>query len=501
MRFILEDEDESEEVELSFIEALKKWVKGGVTDDYLTDAESMIEVPWRKNQILAQTKLKYQFDDDDEFLKILDLNDDDIHFLKGVNSHYGWEFTDSYGVEEDFKEGYGVLSHFNEENKEKWNKISIMLSGKPFDFQNPDTDFLRNVLKAFPRQIDNLIDEFHWRKEEMMRQTAIEDTDKELKKYLGSIGFTLSRDWDMVSTTPANLIMFSHLLRMKEGSFEDLFKKIVEKNPPNIGGWWDNMYEFENYNSFDEVGLNRDIEKNLDSILENLEEDPELSEFFNTVMKITEKYKLLSQWYPLPSNKMFKFKIYGFDSESKKIIIILGKNIRGDYFEKRIKISPETFYKILHQPTLFNVDQIFEQRKPKMIKEGFDPIYFIKNFFKEKKEVFDRGDSWEMKDEMQKYVDVLYKLVQKSNPSKSIKGLEVVKVSRRGFIRSFETNLKQEIIVVVNAVLPSWENPNNEKLVKEFDFYKELFKKILRATGMDYDTATGTEFKFHLYLK
>jgi hypothetical protein len=90
-----------------FIKKLREFSRGNASIEELEKSDSSILEVIPADTNLGQSKIVFDFGDDDNFLKFLDLNDDDIWFFNVMNSHYSdYEFMDSYAVDEDWKEGY-----------------------------------------------------------------------------------------------------------------------------------------------------------------------------------------------------------------------------------------------------------------------------------------------------------------------------------------------------------------------------------------------------------
>jgi hypothetical protein len=128
----------------------------------------------------------------------------------------------------------------------------------------------------------------------------------------------------------------------------------------------------------------------------------------------------------------------------------------------------------------------------KLINEHFHPIHYLKNLFNKKQEIFDRGNSWELKEEMQKYADSMYRLTQSIYPLKTIKGFEVVKITSVS---------SKEIIIVMLCKVPKYVDPKNPKLRKEFEIFTEAFRRvreIMAFKSTDSDNPVFLDFKLYL---
>jgi hypothetical protein len=138
-----------------------------------------------------------------------------------------------------------------------------------------------------------------------------------------------------------------------------LFKQIVENNGGSMGGWAEDQYEYQDYENFDSESFNREVDRQLDNILEKIEDNgTQINEFISLRNRILSKFKL-NKWYELPKNKRDTFKITGFDSDDMKIEVqfIRYTDSKGGGFNTK-KMSEENFYHFLYQPELFKFGEV-----------------------------------------------------------------------------------------------------------------------------------------------
>lgn len=335
-----------------FVKKLREFVRNqtSVRDLENSDASILEIIP---GDPLGQSKIVFDFGDDDNFLKFLDLTDDDIWFFNVMNSHYSdYEFMDSYTIEEDWKEGYIVYGDLNDENQEKLKQISeIILPSKEYNLNSDEyRQELSSVLSdLFERETDNILSDYFAEKNREMTITARESMNNELDKALESIGFAFKRKHDEIYTTAANLIMWTARYGITKIDAMSLIQKLLEDHGGNIGNWSEDQYEYQDYDNFDSKSFNNYVERQLDSILEKLEEDETLDDFIEFRKKILSKYKI-NVWYELPKDKKKSFKIKDFDRDDMTVSVEMRTPEGG--FETK-KYSEEQFYNLLHQPELF----------------------------------------------------------------------------------------------------------------------------------------------------
>ena len=131
--------------------ALKDYVKGKIQKWELEDSDPDIYHVREDRSNLGQSVIKLGFNDD-KFWKSVGLHEDDVWFMKMINSHYSdYEFMDSYSVKEDFSNGYTIFYELNDDNIEKLKLISRYIFPKKFDLENEEfrSDFAEKLLTSF----------------------------------------------------------------------------------------------------------------------------------------------------------------------------------------------------------------------------------------------------------------------------------------------------------------------------------------------------------------
>jgi hypothetical protein len=345
-----------------FIKALRKFSRGLIDSRELEDSDDSI-YKVKPSEPLGQSTIIIDFDNDEKFFKSLDISEDDQWFLNGINSHYGsYEFMDSYQVEQDFKEGYIIFNkkELNTENIEKLKEIAeLVLPGEEFNLEDDEykVKLSNTLLTLFNDEIDSILGDYQSDKNNEMLTTAKRSTEDEINNFLESIGFQIHRDYDLIATTPGNLVMWSVRLNLPKIDAISLFNQIIEEvGTGRMGGWAENYYEFQDIDNFDLVSFNNSVERQFNQILETLEEDEEsggekIKEFLGFRNRIIKKFTL-NEWYVLPSDKKVSFRVEGFDREDMKVIIQIKKEYKGF---RKLELSEENFNNLLYNLQLFDL--------------------------------------------------------------------------------------------------------------------------------------------------
>jgi hypothetical protein len=358
-RKIFENQEDEVDAPVNFIDGLKKYSRGEIDRYELQDMdESITLIP--KNP-LGSSLIVIDYENDSDFLKLLDLSEDDMWFESMVNSSYSdYEFMDYSQTKDDFLEGYTVLQYFNEENNEKLKLISdLILPEKEFNLNNEDfrVQFSKLLYDLFEDEVDDIISQFTYDKNSEMTQVAQKTINEELHEPLEKLGFDFYQKYDRISTTITNLRVWALRLGIKDADAMTLVSKIFEDNQSNsnVGGWADMMYEFQDDKYFDDNGFNNYVGGKLDKIIESLEEEIEqggltIGEYLNFKNRILKKFEF-DTWYKLPKDPKIKFKIDGFDREEIRVIVLINHPIKG---VKKLNLTEENFYNLLYQPELFD---------------------------------------------------------------------------------------------------------------------------------------------------
>jgi len=220
------------------------------------------------------------------------------------------------------------------------------------------SDFANKLIKTFKVEIENILSDYESEKNSEMTQVAQESIEKELNDYFKDAGFTYVSN-DEFTTTVGNLVMWY----IRENSLHlpiyELLPKIFAANKINIGGWQEDSYQYQDAEKFDSVSFNNYVERNLDKIIEKIEDGSlsdgefKMQDYVDMVDRISKKFEL-DKMYNLPKNKDVRFKIETFEMNPNKIVVKLSKGMK----QTTLKLTEENFYNLLYQPTLFNLEEI-----------------------------------------------------------------------------------------------------------------------------------------------
>jgi len=340
---------------------LKNFVKGDINGYELSDIDPSIDEVKVNSGNRGQSVIYLDFEREDNLFNLMGLDENDAWFLKVINNPYNdYEMIDYYTVKENFLEGYDVFVSFDEDNVDKLRQISRLIYNKNFNLD--DEEFRKGLAYKLYDNFNfitkGILNDFHTEKNSEMINTARDGINQEVNNYFKKFDFELISD-DRIKTTVGNLIMWYIRTNSFHLPIKGLLKKIFDENPGNLGGWYENSYEYQDSDNFDDVSFNKAVSWNLDKILDSITDDFEREGFdLDSYLKMTErilKKFIFERWYPLPKKpKEIRFKVIGFDKNPNKIEVKLQKAMK----ERSLKLSEENFYNLLYQPTLFSFDEI-----------------------------------------------------------------------------------------------------------------------------------------------
>ena len=353
-------EDTEQKESTNLIMTLRNFAKGkiGVDDLYnLDDKIYDIDV----NNPLGQSIITFRFDDEKEFLESIGLDEQDIWFYQALFGYNGYDFQDSYQIEEDFKEGYNVYYDLNEENKEQLKNIAgVIFPEKEYDIENDEyrMELSRLLLDLFPTEIGWILSDYEVEKNYEMNTVAKMSIEKEFDEPLKNDGITFNYRQDEVSISVANLLMNSIKLALwNETAEEALIRIIQESIGSNPGGWYENSYEYQDDEYFDGESFNREVNRRFSDIVEKLEEENEdfytVKDYVDFKNRITSKYKTKT-WYEVPKNKNILFYIESISFPNMSVNLNIKDKENGIF--KKLELSEENFTNFLYQYSLDDLE-------------------------------------------------------------------------------------------------------------------------------------------------
>ena len=340
----------------SFI-ALRDFLSGKINQYQLADVDPKIGVRLKSN--LGESMLYYDFGDEDELFKIIGVSEEDIHSYNSLSSNYGNVYYGEEMGHEDFNNGYGLWDDIDDENMDKLKMISQFIMKEPFDLG--DNDFLgrfaEELYKIFPKETRSFIVDYSWERDNAMKSEAEEIIRNDIKEFFQNIGLQNAGGGEVAIKVQK---LFDKYLELGSPhySMKKVFSEIFKESNENLGGWNDTIWESDWEGQFDRESFNNLMGKELDSIIEKLEDDENKARnFVEMIRKITSKHPQ-GYWKFLPKdkNKKVEYRVKGFDYPTQRIIVQLRKELKM----KEFKMTEENFNNLLYQPELFNIGELHD---------------------------------------------------------------------------------------------------------------------------------------------
>ena len=364
-KVILTEQTDEVENDGNTLLALRNFSKGKITTNDLFDMDETID-DIRVRNPLGQSLITIKLGEKEKFLEEIGLSTDDAWFRDVIMSSYGngFEFTDSYTMNEDFNEGYIFEYDLNEENTQTLKGIAGRLISN--EEVNLDDDEYRKklhglMLDIFPKEIDYIISDYSIEKDNEMNQVAKESIKGEFDDKLDEMGIDLSYDMDEATITLADLFSEALQLNLFNSSAQEMVTKIISnKLGSDVGGWYENNYEYRDQSKFDTESFNRTVENQFEKIIEKMDEDSDseytIKDYIEFRARVLNKFKMKT-WYETPKDKDIIFSIKDFEPENMSIILTVKD--RGTQVLKDIKLDEENFKQFLYQPSLFKLEDMY----------------------------------------------------------------------------------------------------------------------------------------------
>lgn len=333
-------------------EFLKKIAKGEEVNRWSYPDKLINHIYYTKGK---SPKVEITFDDDDDFLEVLGVTDeDDLYMWRRFMGRYSYDYDfDMWRYEEDWKEGY-IVDAFRGENIEITNKILKLIDpnlqlGNNNDVSN--SDIARTLDIEFGDEVSDITYEYGRYNEECISRAIQNVLKEETDNPFTNFG-VIQKQNGYKFVTSVNILL--NLYKMLNAEDEDLkgMLTLLYENYGNksIGGWYDLDYNVW-CDDYDTEGFQGEANRILNKMLEKAEEEfegvdrEEYDKIYDTVMGLGGFNKLID----LPEKGIEVF-FYKFDTNTNKLYFDLYK---GNKKETRSVDNLEDLNLQLYHPELF----------------------------------------------------------------------------------------------------------------------------------------------------
>ena len=299
----------------------------------------------------GKSMVQLTFDDDEDYFKLFDLHEDDIWFLGNLFSYYGYDMGFYYSdlAYEDWKEGY-LLYEFNEENRRKIFEIMTYFDPKLSTMEGETNIQISKLLyDTFPRQTENIIDDYQTEKEQCITRTAKTEVTNDLTDKFINYGIFEKNTFSKYVTTVSVLLSIYKMYGDYDLTIQELMSKLGHEF--SVGPYQEYMYEY-GCDDFDSESFNNYVSKQLAKMLEEIEESDKFSnldEFKKVSSEVRKNYDF-DKWYPTPKDKTLKFNIRSIDPKTNKITLVTQKQFED---VKGRSLTLDEFNSFLYNLELF----------------------------------------------------------------------------------------------------------------------------------------------------
>lgn len=309
------------------------------------------------SQSPASSVIWIEFENTEKYLNALGIDDDeDIFVWNRFMENYYYDDYDYYRYEEDWKEGY-IIKDFNPENIRLVENI-LMLSNPSLSLDINNDESCSNVSLYLSRRfddIDYIISEFGNLNEDCKRRAVVDVLDNETKNPFRKFGITEIYKRHRFKTTVNVLLHWYNVIDNKELDLIELLQELLKKFDNESRGNW---YELE-YNvwcdDFDNESFQKETKRNLEKIIENLEESIEGKVDLETINSLYNKVISLGGFGRWINIKEKKAEVNFRDLDTKKGILkfYYRSPQTGKATEERSVKNLEELNLSLYQPELF----------------------------------------------------------------------------------------------------------------------------------------------------
>ena len=297
----------------------------------------------------GKSTIKLHFDDIEDYVKLFEVEEDDVYYVSSLFSHYGdtYDYIDYYTSVDDWNGGY-FFGWFSDENKGKLKQILKYISPDliSLDDEEKKEKAGEKLMDMFGGKVESMLEEYvdlenNCRHDEAKKQ--INDEICEIFQNYGLINIDCFRTY--YTTVGLLLSMF----KISQDPTKDIKGVLTDIGHTfSTGGWDEYRYEIQ-CNNFDDERLNLVIGEELDEILEELEQ----SDKYVDILEYSDIYDRVISKYPTNTRSKTsygrEFFIREIDPATNRIHMdVFTKNgvARRSYTEEEFNnflVSPELF--------------------------------------------------------------------------------------------------------------------------------------------------------------
>jgi len=347
------------------VKVLNPIIRFGETYEFLKSVYNGYEPRWNENggdKIIGEIKFNssspnnsivvIEFNDDEDFLNIFDLDSDDVYEWRYYMSDYSNIDYDTYRYTEDWEEGDFFQYAFDDQNKEKLINIvrTFFPSVDPSDTKK--ISVLANEIDS--NVVDSIVDEYASEWENCIYNNSRDEIRSELDNPFVKFGIKQKALAYKYEATVGVLLTWYKQLKSEDVDLGGLLKELIDKFDKNYRGNWSELRYNGDCPDWDNESYQSYVSNQLDKIIEKYEEDERFvnyNEFIELQQQVDQEYGF-DKWIPIRTDKNKFFKIEKIDPGTNKIIISFRDN-QSDNREEKRSVTYDDLKRIETQYELF----------------------------------------------------------------------------------------------------------------------------------------------------
>jgi hypothetical protein len=348
------------------IKLLTPLVRFGKTFEFLKSVYYGYEPRWSENggdKIIDEIKFNskspsnsivvIEFDNDEDFLNIFDLDGDDIYEWRYYMSDYSNVDYDTYRYTEDWDEGDFIEYAFDDQNKEKLiNIVRTFYPSTDVTNRKKISELMKEIDSNF---VDRVVDEYASEWENCVYNSIRDEIRSELENPFTKFGIKQKSLAYKYETTVGVLLTWYKQLKSEDANLSGLLKEMIDKlDKNNYRGNWGELRYSTDCHDWNNDTYQSYVSNQIDKIIEKYEEDERFVDYYDFIelqQKVDQEYGF-EKWIPVKTDENTYFKIDKIDPGTNKIIVTFRNNMSDDREQKR-SVDFEDLKRIETQYELF----------------------------------------------------------------------------------------------------------------------------------------------------
>jgi hypothetical protein len=362
----LKNTDDLKSIFPNSVKLLGPLIRYGKTFEFLKSIYNGYEPRWNENgeddliynidfnkNNPRQSIVEIVIDNEDTFLDIFDIENDDRYEWSYYMSDYGGINYDYDGYYDSWRDGDFIGWYFNEENKQRI--INIVRSYYPTTSPD-DNRAIHSLLndKIDENFVSSIVDEYAQEYEDCVYDEIRSIINSEFQNPFMRFGIKeKNRNYKYI--VPLNVLLtWYKQLKIEDLKIEGLLQTLIQKFDKTDRGYWSELRYDTSCKDWDDEKYQKFVSDQIEKLEEKLSDDERFvnyEEYKEIVSTVDQEYGF-EKWIPVKTDENTFFKIDKVDPATNKIIITLRNNTSDEREQKR-SVDFEDLKRIETQYELF----------------------------------------------------------------------------------------------------------------------------------------------------